>query len=173
MDREDLHVKRSEPLDANSSATSELAALLSVEQEINAADIEEEPIELASEMGDGSISWPVVLPAMALVTAVVAWGLGAPHNFERASSAMFTWVLDNLGWAFVLFSTVFVAFVIVIAASKFGTIRLGAANEQPEFSNTSWVAMMFAAGMGIGLMFYGASEPLAFYREGVPLHAPN
>ncbi|PIN52138.1 BCCT family transporter [Trueperella pyogenes] len=173
MDREDLDVKRSEPLDANSSATSELAALLSVEQEINAADIEEEPIELASEMGDGSISWPVVLPAMVLVTAVVAWGLGAPHNFERASSAMFTWVLDNLGWAFVLFSTVFVAFVIVIAASKFGTIRLGAANEQPEFSNTSWVAMMFAAGMGIGLMFYGASEPLAFYRDGVPLHAPN
>lgn len=170
MDEKNKDVKQSEPLDANSSATSELAALLSVEQEINAADIQEEPVELAAETADGSISWAVVAPAMALVVAVVAWGLGAPDNFESAASAMFTWVLDNLGWAFVLFSTVFVAFVVVIAASKFGSIRLGASNEQPEFSNTSWIAMMFAAGMGIGLMFYGASEPLAFYRDGVPAH---
>lgn len=173
MEEKNQDVNLSEPLDANSSATSELAALLSVEKEINAADIQEKPVELASETADGSISWPVVIPAMALVIAVVAWGLGAPDNFENAASAMFSWVLENLGWAFVLFSTVFVVFVVVIAASKFGSIRLGAANEQPEFSNTSWVAMMFAAGMGIGLMFYGASEPLAFYRDGVPGHQPN
>lgn len=173
MEEKNQDVNWSEPLDANSSATSELAALLSVEKEINAADIQEKPVELASETADGSISWPVVIPAMALVIAVVTWGLGAPDNFENAASAMFSWVLENLGWAFVLFSTVFVVFVVVIAASKFGSIRLGAANEQPEFSNTSWVAMMFAAGMGIGLMFYGASEPLAFYRDGVPGHQPN
>ncbi|OCW59813.1 BCCT family transporter [Trueperella bernardiae] len=173
MEEKNQDVNWSEPLDANSSATSELAALLSVEKEINAADIQEKPVELASETADGSISWPVVIPAMALVISVVAWGLGAPDNFENAASAMFSWVLENLGWAFVLFSTVFVVFVVVIAASKFGSIRLGAANEQPEFSNTSWVAMMFAAGMGIGLMFYGASEPLAFYRDGVPGHQPN
>ena len=173
MEEKKQDVNWSEPLDANSSATSELAALLSVEKEINAADIQEKPVELASETADGSISWPVVIPAMALVIAVVTWGLGAPDNFENAASAMFRWVLENLGWAFVLFSTVFVVFVVVIAASKFGSIRLGAANEQPEFSNTSWVAMMFAAGMGIGLMFYGASEPLAFYRDGVPGHQPN
>lgn len=170
---EDMDVTRSKPLDANSSATSELAALLSVEQDINAADIAEEPVELASETTDGSISWLVVAPAMALVLGVVAWGLGAPAHFESAANTMFTWVLDKLGWAFVLFSTIFVVFVIVIAASKFGKIRLGASNEQPEFSNASWIAMMFAAGMGIGLMFYGASEPLAFYRDGVPLHNAN
>ncbi|QRV02204.1 BCCT family transporter [Arcanobacterium phocisimile] len=158
------------PLDPTSSATSELAAILSVEEHINAADIQEEPIELASETDDASIAWPVVLPAMILVLAVVAWGLGAPENFSLASSAAFGWVLNNLGWAFVLFTTVFVIFVIVVAGSKFGAIRLGAADEQPEFSNTSWVSMMFAAGMGIGLMFYGASEPLAFYRDGVPGH---
>lgn len=160
----------SKPLDPTSSATSELAAILSVEEHINAADIQEEPIELASETDDTSISWSVVIPAMILILAVVAWGLGAPENFSQASSVAFGWVLNNLGWAFVLFTTVFVIFVIVVAASKFGAIRLGAADEQPEFSNTSWVSMMFAAGMGIGLMFYGASEPLAFYRDGVPGH---
>ena len=82
-------------------------------------------------------------------------------------------MLANLGWAFVLFGTGFVVFVLVIAFSGFGKIRLGANDEQPEFRTSSWIAMMFAAGMGIGLMFYGASEPLAMYRDGVPGHDPH
>ncbi|MDD7687397.1 MAG: BCCT family transporter [Actinomycetaceae bacterium] len=163
----------SKPLDASSSATSALAAMISVEQYVNAADIQEKPIELASETEDTKISWSVVAPAMLLVLATVAWGLGAPENFAHTSSTAFAWVLDNLGWAFVLFGTVFVVFVMWVAFSKFGSIRLGSVDEQPEFSNGSWIAMMFAAGMGIGLMFYGASEPLAFYREGVPGHNAN
>ncbi|WP_216388582.1 BCCT family transporter [Arcanobacterium phocae] len=175
-DKNDSKVQENQeikPLDPTSSATSELAAILSVEHEINAADIHEKPIELASENEDASIAWSVVVPAMILVLGTVVWGLAAPVNFSHASSTAFSWVLGNLGWAFVLFTTIFVAFVVVIAASKFGAIRLGAADEQPEFSNSSWIAMMFAAGMGIGLMFYGASEPLAFYRDGVPGHNPH
>ncbi|QCX45997.1 BCCT family transporter [Arcanobacterium haemolyticum] len=175
-DRPDSNVEEkteNKPLDATSSATSALAAILSVEQHINAADIQEKPVELASETEDTTIAWSVVVPAMILVLGTVVWGLCAPENFSTASSAAFAWVLNNLGWAFVLFTTIFVAFVIFIAVSKFGTIRLGAAEEQPEFSNSSWIAMMFAAGMGIGLMFYGASEPLAFYRDGVPGHNPH
>ena len=161
------------PTENTTTATSELAALLSEEEQINAADLQEKPVELISETEDQSISWPVVIPAMLLILAIVVWGLGKPANFEATANSMLTWVLTNLGWAFVLFSTIFVIFVIVIAASKFGKIRLGAADEQPEFSNASWIAMMFAAGMGIGLMFYGASEPLAFYRDGVPTHQPR
>lgn len=79
-------------------------------------------------------------------------------------------MVSEFGWAFVLFSTVFVVFVLVVALSRFGTIRLGAADEKPEFRTASWIAMMFAAGMGIGLVFYGASEPLIFFRDGVPGH---
>ncbi|MDY5589266.1 MAG: BCCT family transporter [Arcanobacterium sp.] len=163
----------SAPLDASTSATSALAAMISVEQHVNAADMQEKPIELASETDSTKISWSVVIPAMLLVVGTIVWGLGAPKNFADVSGAAFAWVLNNLGWAFVLFSTVFVVFVIWVAVSKFGAIRLGAADEQPEFSNASWIAMMFAAGMGIGLMFYGASEPLAFYRDGVPLHGEH
>ncbi|WP_124054450.1 BCCT family transporter [Arcanobacterium ihumii] len=148
-------------------------ALLSVEKEINESDLGEKPIELAAESDNATISWPVVIPAMILIISVITWGLAVPDNFGNASSAAFSWVLENLGWAFVLITTIFVVFVLVIAGSKFGQIRLGAADEQPEFSNGSWIAMMFAAGMGIGLMFYGASEPLSFYRDGVPGHNPN
>ncbi|MFC5280699.1 BCCT family transporter [Arcanobacterium canis] len=155
------------------SATSVLAAMISADENLHVSEYREKPIELASENDDAPISWGVVLPAMLLVIALVAVGLVTPDAFASASAAAFNWVITNLGWAFVLFSTLFVIFVVALAASKFGAIRLGATDEQPEFSNSSWVAMMFAAGMGIGLMFFGAAEPLGFYKDGVPGHNPQ
>ncbi|AKK10713.1 choline/carnitine/betaine transport [Corynebacterium uterequi] len=162
-----------EELDS-ASATSQLAAMLTDENLLAGTD--------AGQDADGekelpehsySVDWSVVGPAAVLVAAVVIWGLAAAESFSAAATAAFTWVLDSLGWAFVLFGTVFVIFVLCVAFSRFGSIKLGAQDEEPEFRTTSWVAMMFAAGMGIGLMFYGASEPLSFYRDGVPGHEPN
>lgn len=155
------------------SATSELAAMLKRENDLGDTPDRDTPVELASDRTDATIDWAVVAPALILVLGVVAWGLLAEDNFVATAATAFGWVIGNLGWAFVLFGTVFVAFVFAIAFSKFGSIRLGAINEQPEFRTVSWISMMFAAGMGIGLMFFGASEPLAFYRDGVPGHQPN
>ena len=170
-DKSDAKSERhSAPLDPQSSATSELAALLSVEQEINAADIKEKEIKLSSEAGTAQTHWSVVLPALAAISAVIIWGLGFPQHFSNFAGSTFTWILDNVGWAFILFSTVFVIFIFTVAFSKFGSIRLGAVDEQPEFTTKSWISMMFAAGMGIGMMFFGAAEPLAFYRDGIPMH---
>ncbi|MCT1450189.1 BCCT family transporter [Corynebacterium sp. p3-SID1194] len=128
----------------------------------------EDAIERASEDENLKVDWAIVGPLAAIVIAVVVWGLAAKDSFSAFSSASFSWVIENLGWAYVFFGSVFVVFVLVIALSKFGKIRLGATGEQPEFSTRSWIAMMFAAGMGIGLMFFGASEPLNFYRDGIP-----
>lgn len=128
-----------------------------------AADGEETPEEKAD--------WGVIAPAILIALGVVAWGLLDPAGFSGVVSSALGGLLDGFGWAFVLFSTIFVVFVVIIAISGFGRIRLGGQDEAPEFRTSSWVAMMFAAGMGIGLMFYGASEPLTFYRDGVPGHA--
>lgn len=152
------------------TATSELAAILEHESKLSAADLAEDPIILAAEDEKATTSWATIIPALVIIGAVLIFGLVAPDRFADTASATFTWVIDNLGWAFVLFSTAFVIFVICIAASRFGSIRLGAQDEQPEFSTASWISMMFAAGMGIGLMFYGASEPLSHYLNGVPNH---
>lgn len=133
----------------------------------------EKEIVFEGENAEASIDWKVVFPAVAIVLAVVIWGLAGPESFSNAASNGLDFVVANFGWAFVLLTTVFLIFVIVVALSKFGAIRLGRNDEAPEFSTVSWVAMMFAAGMGIGLMFYGASEPLTFYREGVPGKDPN
>lgn len=69
--------------------------------------------------------------------------------------------MSNTGWLFTLMASAFVLFVLWIALGKFGNIPLGRDDEEPEFRTVSWIAMMFSAGMGIGLMFFGVSEPLA------------
>ena len=157
------------------SATSELAELIVAERrgERKESVDAEEQVELAAEDENAKIDWSIVVPLLVVVAAVVAWGLLAKDSFSSFADTSFSWVINNLGWAFVLFGTIFVFFVLVIAFSNFGTIRLGKSDEQPEFRTSSWIAMMFAAGMGIGLMFYGASEPLAMYRDGVPGHQPH
>lgn len=114
------------------------------------------------------INLPVTIPAAGLILAVMAWAIFATDSFNNFASSALNFIVTDWGWLFVLSGTVFVFFVLFIAFSKFGHIRLGKTGEEPEFSNFSWVAMMFAAGMGIGLMFYGVAEPLGYYRDGVP-----
>nr|WP_276529669.1 BCCT family transporter [Corynebacterium hindlerae] len=127
-------------------------------------------IDYAFEDESAGINWPVTIVAAVFAVLAIAWGLLFPDNLAEFASTGLNFVVTNFGWAFVLFGTIFVAFVIAIALSKFGNIKLGRDDEAPEFSTPSWIAMMFAAGMGIGLMFFGVTEPLTFYRNGVPGH---
>lgn len=164
--------------DANpteTSATGELASMIIADQrgELPEAKTPEDHVEMASEQTGAPVSWSIVIPVAVIVAAVVGWALTASDAFTEFANNAFAWVLDNFGWAFIFFGTAFVVFVFVIAFSKFGSIRLGASDEQPEFRTSSWIAMMFAAGMGIGLMFFGASEPLSMYINGVPGHEPK
>jgi choline/carnitine/betaine transport len=103
-----------------------------------------------------------------LAIAFVAWGIISTDSLSSASANAQDWVITNTGWFFVLSSTFFVIFVICLAASKYGRIPLGDDDEEPEFSTVSWIAMMFSAGMGIGLMFWGVAEPLTHYASPPP-----
>jgi len=100
--------------------------------------------------------------------AFVAWGFIDRHGLGRVSKWALSRTISNFGWLFVLSSTLFVVFVIFVAASRFGKIPLGGDAEEPEYSTSSWVSMMFATGMGIGLIFYGVGEPLYFYMSPPP-----
>lgn len=150
------------------SATSQLQNMLG-DEDFAPHEMTEPEIEIAAD-DNAPIDWTIVGITGVLIAAIVAWGLAAPTNFADFASDALSFVVNDFGWVYVLFGTIFVVFVIFIAASKFGTIRLGHIDEEPEFSTPSWIAMMFAAGMGIGLMFYGASEPLNYYLNGVPGH---
>ncbi|MDQ1034913.1 choline/carnitine/betaine transport [Streptomyces sp. V3I8] len=107
-----------------------------------------------------------------LTVAFVIWGSVATDSLESASSSMLGGLIHNGGWAFMLAASCFVVFALWLAVSRYGRIHLGAEGEEPEFRTVSWVAMMFSAGMGIGLMFYGVSEPLSHYSTPPPGTAP-
>ena len=141
---------------------------ISPDEAQDAARLSEPADSAAAKDERAGIDWVVTGTAAALVLAVVAWGLVGSESFANFASQALDYVVVDWGWLFVLASTVFVFFVLFVAFSKFGHIKLGKDGEQPEFSTFSWVAMMFAAGMGIGLMFYGTTEPLTFFRDGVP-----
>ena len=104
----------------------------------------------------------------AIAIGFVLWGFLSTSTLSSASTASLGWVVHNMGWLFSLVASGFVLFVIWLAAGKFGRIPLGRDDEQPEFRTVSWIAMMFSAGMGIGLMFYGVSEPLSHFVKPPP-----
>ena len=106
--------------------------------------------------------------AAAITLCFVAWGVFATDSLASASKTSLTWIIGNLGWAFVLSASGFVVFALWLAFSRYGRIPLGQDDEKPEFRTISWVAMMFSAGMGIGLMFYGVNEPLTHFVKPPP-----
>jgi glycine betaine transporter len=98
--------------------------------------------------------------AAALSVGFVAAGAIWPEGLAARATTVLTWVTQNFGWLFVLTSAGFVLFSAYLAFTRYGNIKLGPDDAQPEFSTFSWVSMMFATGMGIGLMFWGVAEPL-------------
>ncbi|MDT3723909.1 BCCT family transporter [Streptomyces sp. DSM 41972] len=117
--------------------------------------------------------WVVFGVTAALTLAFVLWGAVWTDSLEDASADLLSGLMHNGGWGFVLAASAFVVFALWLAASRYGRITLGVEGEKPEFRTVSWIAMMFSAGMGIGLMFWGVSEPLAHFDTPPPGTSPQ
>ena len=108
-----------------------------------------------------------------IAVAFLLWGFLSTASLSSASTTALGWTMEGLDWFFVLIASGFVVFSLWLALGKFGSIPLGRDDEEPEFRTTSWIAMMFSAGMGIGLMFYGVNEPLTFFADGGDYAVPG
>ena len=108
---------------------------------------------------------PVFWASLALVLPFIVWGAVAPDSLSGAADEARAFVIDKVGWFYLIVATAMLIGVIAIAASRFGRIRLGADDEQPEFSTLAWFSMLFSAGMGIGLVFWGVAEPVAHFTS--------
>lgn len=106
--------------------------------------------------------------AVALTLAFIAWGVFAGDNLAGTTRAVLDWVVEYTGFFFTTIATVILGFMLIVGFSRYGRIPLGRDDEEPEFSMFSWISMLFAAGMGIGLVFWGAAEPLTFFETPPP-----
>ena len=98
--------------------------------------------------------------AAGLAVAFLLWGTIDSTGMGETTATILGELTSLFGWLFILVSAVFLLFSAYLAITRYGNIRLGPDDSKPEFSTFSWVSMMFATGMGIGLMFWGVAEPL-------------
>ncbi len=131
------------------------------------ASIESGAAQSGTRVGDdqaqrlGAVFWVTV----AISAAFVLWGVLFTDNFTSTLATVVGWITQGLGWVYMLITTFFLVFVIYLAFSRYGKIKLGGPDDEPEFGNFAWFAMLFQAGMGIGLVFWGVAEPVFHYND--------
>nr|WP_300392687.1 BCCT family transporter [Henriciella sp.] len=124
------------------------------------------------EVGQDNVEWlglDIHNPVFFLSAGLVLLFAGASLIFPSATAvgleAAREWTLQTFDWLFAMTPVLLTVFCLGLAISPLGRIRLGGVDARPEFAIHSWIAMLFAAGVGIGFMFYGAAEPLAYYSD--------
>ncbi len=111
---------------------------------------------------------PLVIGAtLFFVVLLVVMILIAPEQTQTLLNAAKSGIFANFSWFYVLAFSVFLGFLVILSVSSLGNIKLGNDEEEPEFGFLSWLAMLFAAGMGVGLMFFGVAEPLTHYLSDI------
>ncbi|MBD2761609.1 BCCT family transporter [Kocuria sp. cx-116] len=106
--------------------------------------------------------------AGALIIVFVVWGAVSTETLTRVASSALTGVVTYGGWIFTLLAAVVLLFLLYVGFSRYGKIPLGKDGEAPAYSMGSWIAMLFAAGMGVGLIFFGVYEPITYYMTPPP-----
>jgi choline/glycine/proline betaine transport protein len=109
---------------------------------------------------------PVIFGVSAVVvSAILAFALAWTDRAQALFLGLQDWIVTYLGWVFAFSVTFFLGFAVWVACSRHGRVRLGRDDERPEFGTLTWFAMLFSAGMGIGMLFYGVAEPVLHYAH--------
>ena len=111
------------------------------------------------------INRPVFFGSLGIIAVFLAIGIVFPAQAEQIFGSLQSGILTNFGWLYLLAVGIVLVAMLLICMSRFGNLKLGPDDSTPDFSFLSWIAMLFAAGMGIGLMFYGVGEPITHYLQ--------
>ncbi|GAB3525010.1 choline BCCT transporter BetT [Arthrobacter monumenti] len=139
---------------------------MSETKDVDSGPAEGEPGEAGAArypVKDSALNPVVFFGSAALILALSLWAMIAPDSAEAVIGGVVGWISSSFGWYYFLAATIFVVFVVFIAASKYGSIKLGPEQAKPQFNLFTWTAMLFAAGIGIDLMFFSVSEPVSQY----------
>ncbi|WP_291278601.1 choline BCCT transporter BetT [Galactobacter sp.] len=108
-------------------------------------------------------NWVVFIGSGILIVLVALWAIILPDNAGNVITSITSWISSNLGWYYILTAGLMLGFVIFLAASRHGATKLGPDHSKPQFSLFTWTSMLFAAGIGIDLMFFSVAEPVTQY----------
>jgi len=108
---------------------------------------------------------PLLIVALSISAAIAVWGIVDPRGLGSLAASAVAIQFDSRGWFIMLEASGLLFVALYLAFSRFGKVRLGPEDTEPEFSTPAWIAMLFAAGMGVGLLFYGTAEPLTHFDE--------
>lgn len=122
-------------------------------------------MEARSSSSPSTLNPPVFFGSAALIIALVLYSTLAREQAQDLFSQLQNWIIVNASWFYVLTVALILITVVFLAVSRFGDIKLGPDHSQPTYRNSTWFAMLFSAGMGIGLMFFGVAEPLMHYAN--------
>jgi choline/glycine/proline betaine transport protein len=122
-------------------------------------------MEARSSSSPTTLNPPVFFGSAALIIALVLYSTLAREQAQDLFSQLQNWIIVNASWFYVLTVALILITVVFLAVSRFGDIKLGPDHSQPTYRNSTWFAMLFSAGMGIGLMFFGVAEPLMHYAN--------
>ena len=103
-----------------------------------------------------------------LIVAFIVWGVADTAALTATSTAALEWTMHNMGWAFNVLAIGLLFYLLYVALSRYGRIPLGLDNDEPAYSTASWAAMLFAAGIGIGIIFFGPFEPMTYFLSPRP-----
>ena len=126
---------------------------------ISSTELSKGPAELAEDR-EPRVNWRVFVTSSLVVLAFSVWAMAAPHHAASAMRDVVGWIATNLGWFYVLTVTLVILFVLWVAFSKEGSVRLGPDHSRPQYGLFTWVAMLFAAGVGIDMLFYSVTGPI-------------
>uniref|UniRef100_UPI003FA5773C BCCT family transporter n=1 Tax=Dietzia sp. TaxID=1871616 RepID=UPI003FA5773C len=118
------------------------------------------------------VNWPVFAISSAVILAFSIWAMVVPDNASHTMETIVAWGSANLGWIFVVTTTAVILFVLYVAFSKEGGVRLGPDQSRPQYKLFTWVAMLFAAGVGIDMLFYSVTGPISQYYK-PPMEIPE
>lgn len=134
---------------------------------VSRSDLSKGPEELL-EHSRVYINWGILLISSMVILAFSVWAIAMPEHAQVTMKRTVDWIATNLGWYYVLTMTMVIGFVVWVALSREGSVRLGPDDSRPQYKLGTWVAMLFAAGVGIDLLFFSVTGPVVQY-----LHPPS